>query len=104
MSKMAVIGGGEGILVFKAAGVDAYPAENEKAARDILRAVAKDYAVIFLSEELAEKLADFLKRFNESPYPAILAIPSGEGGGYGMEELKRASEKALGVDILFNNK
>ena len=101
---MAVIGGGESILVFKAAGVDAYPAEDEKAAREILRNIAKDYAVIFLFEELAEKLSDFLKRFNESPYPAILAIPSGGESGYGMEELKRASEKALGVDILFNNR
>lgn len=33
----------------------------------------------------------------------ILAIPSGKGStGYGDELLKRAMERALGVDILFN--
>ncbi|MBO7377468.1 MAG: V-type ATP synthase subunit F [Clostridia bacterium] len=101
MAKMAVIGVGDGVMVFKAAGVDAFPAGDEKQAREILRSIAKDYAVIFLAEEYAEKLSDFLKRFNESAYPAVVAIPSGEGTGYGMEELRRASEKALGVDILF---
>ena len=102
MAKMAVIGSGDGILVFKAAGVDAFPVEDDKKAREVLRAIAKDYAVIFLAEDLAEKLGDFLKRFNEAPYPAILSVPSGgEGGGFGMEELRRASERALGADILF---
>ncbi len=105
MAKMAVIGTGDGILVFKAAGVDAYPAEDEKKAREILRAIAKDYAVIFIAEDLAAKLGDFLKRFNEEPYPAVLAIPSGgENTGFGMQELKMASEKALGADILFKNR
>lgn len=101
MAKAAVVGEGDGILVFKAAGVDAYPAEDEKSAKEILRSIAKDYAVIFITEQLSEKLEDFLKRFDESVYPAILTLPSEEGGGYAMERIRRASERALGVDILF---
>ena len=31
--KMAIVGEGDGILVFKAAGVDAFPAADEKHAR-----------------------------------------------------------------------
>ena len=104
MAKMAVIGDGYSILVFKAAGVDAYGASDEKKAREILRSIAKDYAVIFLTEDLAESLADFLKRFNESAYPAILALPRPGGNGYGMAELRKASERALGVDILFKDR
>lgn len=102
MSKMAVIGEGDGILVFKAAGVEAFPAENEKKAKEILRSIAKDYAVIFLSEKLYANMEDFLKRFNEAPYPVILALP--DGSGYGMEELRKTGERALGVDILFKSK
>ena len=105
MNKMAVVGDNDSIMVFKAAGVDAFGAEDEKKAKEILRQIAKDYSVIFLTEELAEELRDFLKRFNESPYPGILCIPSKKGStGFGMEELRKASEKALGIDILFKDK
>ena len=47
--KMAIVGDGDSIMVFQAAGVSAFAAENEKKARDILRKIAKDYEVIFLS-------------------------------------------------------
>ena len=48
-------------------------------------------------------MSEFLKRFDEEPYPVILSIPSASGSsGYGMEILKSAMERALGVDILFN--
>ncbi|MGN1373396.1 MAG: V-type ATP synthase subunit F, partial [Candidatus Coproplasma sp.] len=66
--------------------------------------IAKDYKIIFLTEELARPLGEFLKRFDEEPYPVILSIPSQKGStGYGEEALKNAMERALGVDILFND-
>ena len=100
--KMAIVGEGDGILVFKAAGVDAFPAADEKHAREILRKIAPDYSIIFLTEELARALETFLKRFDETPYHVVLSIPSGKGeSGYGDEILKKAMERALGVDILF---
>ncbi|MBO5412055.1 MAG: V-type ATP synthase subunit F [Clostridia bacterium] len=100
--KMAIVGNGDGILVFKATGVDTFPAENEKKAREILRKIAKEYQIIFLTEDLAKQLTEFLKRFDEEPYPVVVSIPTAESGGYGMQVLKTAMERALGVDILFN--
>ena len=98
--KMAIVGDGDSIMVFQAAGVTAFAAENEKKARDILRKIAKDYEVIFLTEELARPLADFLKRFDEAPYPVVPPIPSGKGsGGLGEELVRGAAERALGIDI-----
>lgn len=102
--KIAIVGDGDSITVFKAAGVATFPAENEAKARETLRKIAKDYQIIFLTEELARPLADFLKRFDEQPYPVILSVPSKNGStGHGTELLKSAMERALGVDILFNN-
>ncbi len=102
--KTAIVGDGDSITVFKAAGVATFPAEDEKKAREILRRIAKEYKIIFLTEELARPLAEFLKRFDEQPYPVVLSIPSKNGSsGYGEELLKGAMERALGVDILFNN-
>lgn len=102
--KTAIVGNGDGIMVFKAVGVDTFPAEDERKARELLRKIAKDYQVIFLTEDLARPLKDFLKRFDEQPYPVVVSVPTGNGeGGYGVEVLKNAMEKALGVDILFHN-
>lgn len=102
--KIAIVGDGDSIMVFKAAGVSTFPAENEKKARDILRKIAKEYQIIFLTENLAKPLAEFLKRFDEEPYPVVLSVPSASGStGYGMEILKTAMDRALGVDILFHN-
>ena len=100
--KTAIVGNGDGIMVFKAAGVATFPAENEKKARELLRKIAKDYQIIFITEDLVRPLTEFLKRFDETPYPVVVSIPSGESEGYGMEVLKNAMERALGVDVLFN--
>lgn len=98
--KCAIVGDGDSITVFMAAGVDAFPAASAKDAREILRRVAREYPVVFLTEELARELGDFLNRFNEAPYPAVLTIPSKNGStGFGAQEIRRASERALGVDL-----
>ncbi len=102
--KIAIVGDGDSITVFKAAGVATFPAENEAKAREVLRKIAREYKIIFLTEELARPLTEFLKRFDEEAYPVVLSIPSRSGStGYGAEVLKSAMERALGVDILFNN-
>ena len=48
--KIAIIGDGDSITVFKAAGVAAFAAEDETKARDALRKAAKEYRIIFLTE------------------------------------------------------
>ena len=61
VGKMAIVGDGDSIMVFKAAGVATFAAEDEKKARDVLRKVAKEYQIIFLTENLARPLTEFLK-------------------------------------------
>ena len=102
--KMAIVGDGDSIMVFKAAGVSTFAAEDEKKAREILRKIAREYQIVFLTENLARPLTDFLKRFDETAYPVIVSVPTAGGStGYGFETLKNAMERALGVDILFRN-
>ena len=102
---MAIVGDGDSITVFKAAGVATFPAADEKRAREIIRALAAEYSIIFVTEELASALGDFLKRFDEAPYPIVLPIPSKSGAtGYGEELIRGCVERALGVDIFHNEK
>ncbi len=101
--KMAIIGDGDSAIVFKAAGVDAFSAENPSAAQNLIKKLAKEYQIIFITDVLAAQSEDIIKRYISQPYPAIIAVPSTAGSnGYGMESVKKAMEKALGVDILFN--
>lgn len=103
--KMAIIGDGDSVLAFKAGGVDAYSVQNSEQARDILRKLAKSYQIIFITDDIAKQIDDLIKKYLTSPYPIVLSVPSKKGSnGYGMEGLKKSMDKALGVDILFNNK
>ncbi len=98
--KMAIIGNGDNVLAFKAGGVDAFTAKDAQQAREYLRKLAKDYAVIFVTDGFCRELSQYLKRFNETAYPIIVPVPDGDGD-FGMELLRTAMERALGVDILF---
>ncbi len=101
--KMAILGDGDSVLAFKSGGVDAYYAQTREKAKDVLRELAKEYSVIFITENLAVETDDLLKKFEKTPYPIILPVPSGgESNGYATGKLKERMEKALGVDILFN--
>ena len=90
------------MLAFKAGGVDAYYASDREEAKDLLRKLAKEYGVIFITESLAASMDDLLKKFNAQPYPVIVPLPSDDGSGYAQSKLRERMEKALGVDILFN--
>ncbi|MCD8041259.1 MAG: V-type ATP synthase subunit F [Clostridia bacterium] len=102
--KMAIVGDGDSIMVFRAAGVDTFAAEDAKSAREAVRRAAKDHGIIFVTEEFYKPNEEFMKRFDEEPYPVVISIPSKSGSsGYSDALLKNAMEKALGVDILFHN-
>lgn len=104
--KLAVIGDKNSIFAFKAVGVEVFGADTESEAKERIKNLAREnYKVIFITEELAEKLEEFLKRYRTAAYPAVIPIPKGGvSSGYGMESLKRDMEKAIGADILFKDK
>ncbi len=102
--KLAVIGDRDSTLAFRAIGAEAFAVKDAYEASDKLRALAKsDYAVVFITEQLAIEMADLLKKLKTRPYPAVIPIPSAAGSnGFGMDGIKKDVEKAVGVDILFN--
>ena len=102
--KMAIVGNGDSIVAFSAGGIIPYSVDNAEQAKKVISKISKDYQIIFLTDELAIELGDVIQEYLASAYPIILTIPSAQGNnGYGMTSLKKAMEKALGVDILFND-
>lgn len=104
MFKIAVIGGRNTVMGFKALGLDCFPAADPAEAGKILRSLTKedeDYAIIYIEETLAEKLSAEIDRVKDKPSPAIILIPGPEGSiGLGQSALKSAVERAFGTDIL----
>ena len=104
MLKIAVIGGRDTVMGFRALGLDTFPAANSEEARSVLRSVTRegeDYAIIYLEETLALQLQHEIDKFKDSPTPAIILIPGREGSiGLGQQALKDAVERAVGTNIL----
>ena len=104
MLKIAVIGGRDTVIGFRALGLETYPAADAAEAGHILRRLTRendDYAIIYIEENLAAELAHEIDKFKDRPSPAVILIPGREGSmGLGQSALKAAVERAVGTNIL----
>ena len=105
MLKIAVIGGRDTVMGFKALGLDTFPAETPAEAGKLLRQLTHDseaeYAIIYIEETFAQQLHTEIAKFKDSPSPAIILIPGREGSvGLGLQALHDAVERAVGTNIL----
>lgn len=102
MYKIGVVGDKDSVLAFKAIGIDVYPViEVEEARKTIDKMAVNNYAVIFVTEQLAKDLEETIERYNRVMLPAIILIPSNQGSlNIGMQRIKDNVEKAVGVNIL----
>lgn len=105
-SKIGVIGDRDSILGFGILGVTPFVAENPREAEEALRkAAGEGYACIFLTEELAADMGEILDEYRGRPDLAILLIPGNTGRvGLGTSMLREAVEKAVGKDIIFQER
>jgi len=102
MYNIAVLGDRDSVMGFKVLGLDVFPVEHAEEARTTLHKLAKEnYAVIYLTEQLAPSLEAEIHRYKDELTPAIILIPGKEGSlGIGMSNVSRAVERAIGADIL----
>ena len=102
MYRIAVIGDPDSVLGFKALGMEVCPAEDVEQARQAIHRMAKEnYAILYLTEQLAAQLQPEIARYQDALTPAIILIPGKEGSlGIGMANATNAVERAVGADIL----
>lgn len=105
MYKIGVIGDKQSVLGFKAVGLNVFDCSSKEEARQRLKAIAdENYAIIYITDSLYDEIKDTVYEYNEKRLPAIIPIPSMKGTtGIGLANIKKAVEKAVGADILFNN-
>ncbi len=102
MYKIAAIGDKNSIYGFASLGIVIYPVESGIDAVKTIRNLAEnDYAVIFITENLASQIQSEISRYNDEPLPAIIPIPGVFGNtGIGMEQVSSFVERAVGSDIV----
>ncbi len=105
MYRMAVLGDKDSIYGYAALGMKVCPVSDEAQAARKLRELAEgDYAVIYITEALAERVKGEIERYREQMLPAIILIPGVYGNtGAGIANVKKSVEQAVGSDIIFGN-
>ena len=102
MYKIAVMGDVASVLGVKALGLDVYPVAGPEEGHETLHRLAREnYAIIYMTEQLAAKLTTDIARYKDALTPSIILIPGKEGPlGIGIANIKTAVERAVGADIL----
>ncbi len=102
MYKIAVMGDKDSVLGFKALGLEVCSVSTPEQGHEALHRMAKEnYAIIYMTEQLAAQMGQDIARYKDALTPAIILIPGKEGSlGIGMENVKVAVERAVGADIL----
>ncbi|MFR5264605.1 V-type ATP synthase subunit F [Clostridium sp.] len=100
--KIGVVGDKDSVLAFKALGVDIFPViEVEEARKTVDKLAMTDYAVIFITEQVAKDIEETIERYNNKVLPAVILIPSNQGTlNIGSKRISENVEKAVGVNIL----
>ena len=101
MYKIAVLGDRDSVLGFKALGLDTFFVDSADEARCTLHRLAREaYAIIYITEQLAQAIPDDVARYKTDVTPAVILIPGKTGNlGLGAQALKSAVERAVGADI-----
>lgn len=100
---LAIMGDEDAIYGFRAVGVHPFPISHIKEAKQTLNDLyhSDKYAVIFITEDWAERLQGDLLLLKPKALPAIVAVPTPRGStGEGLKNLKKIVEKAVGSNIL----
>ena len=100
--KIGVVGDKDSVLAFKALGVDVAPVVGAHEARRAVDKMAmNDYAVIFVTEQVAVTIEETIERYNNQLLPAVILIPSNQGTlNIGSKRISESVEKAVGMNIL----
>jgi V/A-type H+-transporting ATPase subunit F len=105
MYKVGIIGDRDSVLGFQAIGFDVFPVETPQEAEPLIRELAQaQYAVLYVTEQIAAGIGPVIAQYRNSRFPAIIPVPGVQGTlGIGMGGVRQCVEKAVGADILFRD-
>lgn len=102
-SKLAFLGERATVVAFEGLGISTFPVESRDEARDTLSGLIKkkEHAVIFVTEDINDAVADIIAESAAESFPSVVLVPSSAGSRkIGLRKLSRILKNALGADIL----
>jgi V/A-type H+-transporting ATPase subunit F len=95
----------DSIYGFSAIGLTTFPVSDPvEAAKTLHQIVDSGYGVIYVTEELADKIRRDIAKYDGKMLPSIILIPGVKGNtGEGVRRVKASVEQAVGSDILFGD-
>ena len=103
MYKIAIIGNKEIISLFNLFSFNCHYVDDAQQAREKLLGFKKDeeHAVVFITENYAEKMLDVIEEFSHQVLPSVIILPTNvESSGINNERLKNLAIKAVGADVM----
>lgn len=102
MSRIAAMGEKTSVLGFKALGLDIYAlAETDEAQKVWQELQERDYSVVFVTEQVYLRIEKEVEAIT-APTPVVVIIPGTTGSiGLAKARMKKIVERAVGVDIMF---
>ena len=102
MYKIGAIGDRDSVLGFSALGVEVAFADTSSEAIHELRRFARDqFAVIYITEQLAQYMQEEIAVYKDRLTPAVILIPRKSGSlGIGLDAVRKSVERAVGADII----
>lgn len=104
--RIGIIGNRSIIQSFKLFGIEIFPINSLEEGRAVIKKISQDnFAVLFITEDWMEKLDQDLTELKQKSIPAVVSLPTHlSQNDYGVKELKKTIERAVGSDILFKDK
>ncbi len=109
-TKIAAFGEKDIMLIFKSAGIDVFPltedtGEISELEKKVKKLIQEGYEIIFVTETVALKLDRLIREYSNELKPSIVVIPGlGKRNDYAIRNLRRAIIKAVGADIMSEEK
>lgn len=104
--EIAVVGDGGSIAGFGGLGLRTFPVTLDTDPEALLRdLMARDeFAIIYITEQVAERCDELIRSRSDSYLPAIIRIPSAASTGQGssLEHLQEMVKTAVGFDVIEN--
>jgi V/A-type H+-transporting ATPase subunit F len=102
-SKLAFLGERATVVAFEGLGISTFAVDGPEEARETLSGLIKkkEHAVIFVTEDINEAVADIIAESAAAYFPSVVLVPSSAGSRkIGLRKLSRILKNALGADIL----
>ena len=102
-SRLAVVGERATVVAFEGLGLDAFPVSSTEEARETVSSLIRkrEHAVIFITEDIGEKIPEVIAESVRQSFPSVVLVPSSAGSKQiGLKKLSQVLKRALGTDIL----